>query len=228
MLARRGLTRVLGDIAALGYDAEWFTIRASDVGAPHRRERLFIIAHRGVDAAHADNDGASGQAGTEERWGGLQAEPYDDADAPDNGHNPAEASRKSGAVFGAGDNSCEQEGARWAQGDNLGDRRGGVWFKEFAVCADAPDSREKRVHGLWQGQVRRFPEFSWCEDIREVKDLFNRPDIPEPLVRGTNDGLPKGLDGFVRRERTKALGNAVVPAVAEVVAWRVLELEAKL
>lgn len=46
MLARRGLDIVLGDLAALGYDAEWFTLRASDVGAPHRRERLFIIAHR--------------------------------------------------------------------------------------------------------------------------------------------------------------------------------------
>jgi DNA (cytosine-5)-methyltransferase 1 len=36
--------RILGDLAEAGYDAEWGTFRASDVGAPHRRERLFILA----------------------------------------------------------------------------------------------------------------------------------------------------------------------------------------
>ena len=42
----RALGRVLGDLAALGYDAEWRTIRASDVGAPHQRARIFVLAHR--------------------------------------------------------------------------------------------------------------------------------------------------------------------------------------
>jgi DNA (cytosine-5)-methyltransferase 1 len=39
-----GLAEVLGDIAELGFDAEWSTFRASDVGACHRRERVFILA----------------------------------------------------------------------------------------------------------------------------------------------------------------------------------------
>ncbi|UWZ40199.1 DNA cytosine methyltransferase [Dactylosporangium roseum] len=36
---------VLGDLADLGYDARWVTVPASDVGAPHRRKRVFIVAH---------------------------------------------------------------------------------------------------------------------------------------------------------------------------------------
>lgn len=40
-----GFAEVLGDLAALGYDAEWGCFRASDVGAPHRRERVFIYAY---------------------------------------------------------------------------------------------------------------------------------------------------------------------------------------
>ena len=44
-LAARGLATVLRDLAAYGYDAVWFPIRAADVGAPHRRERLFIVAY---------------------------------------------------------------------------------------------------------------------------------------------------------------------------------------
>lgn len=42
--------RVLGDLATLGYDAEWCVLGARDAGAPHRRDRLFILA---IDA-HAD------------------------------------------------------------------------------------------------------------------------------------------------------------------------------
>lgn len=37
---------VLGSLAALGYAAEWDVFRASDVGAPHRRERWFLLAYR--------------------------------------------------------------------------------------------------------------------------------------------------------------------------------------
>jgi DNA (cytosine-5)-methyltransferase 1 len=41
----RGLDRVLGDLAASGYDAEWDCFTASAFGAPHERERLFLIAY---------------------------------------------------------------------------------------------------------------------------------------------------------------------------------------
>lgn len=44
VVASGELARALGDLAALGYDAAWRCLRAADVGAPHRRERLFIIA----------------------------------------------------------------------------------------------------------------------------------------------------------------------------------------
>ncbi|MCK9871350.1 DNA cytosine methyltransferase [Nocardiopsis dassonvillei] len=40
-----GLGRVLGDLANIGYDAHWLCLRAADLGAPHSRERLFLLAH---------------------------------------------------------------------------------------------------------------------------------------------------------------------------------------
>lgn len=44
-LLSRGLGDVLGDLAAIRYDAEWHCIPASYVGAPHDRDRIWIIAH---------------------------------------------------------------------------------------------------------------------------------------------------------------------------------------
>ena len=40
----RGLGRVLGDLAGIGYDAGWCGVRASEVGAPHQRFRVFVLA----------------------------------------------------------------------------------------------------------------------------------------------------------------------------------------
>jgi DNA (cytosine-5)-methyltransferase 1 len=45
MLLVRGIDRVLWDLAALGYDARWGVVSAADAGAPHVRERCWILAH---------------------------------------------------------------------------------------------------------------------------------------------------------------------------------------
>lgn len=44
LLVGRGLARVLGDLAALGYDARWGVLGAHHVAAPHRRDRIWIVA----------------------------------------------------------------------------------------------------------------------------------------------------------------------------------------
>jgi DNA (cytosine-5)-methyltransferase 1 len=44
MLVSRGLGVVLGDLAAMGFDARWGVLGAAHVGAPHRRERIWIVA----------------------------------------------------------------------------------------------------------------------------------------------------------------------------------------
>jgi DNA (cytosine-5)-methyltransferase 1 len=45
-LRSRGLALVLQDLWALGFDAEWHCIPAGAFGAPHRRDRLFVVAYR--------------------------------------------------------------------------------------------------------------------------------------------------------------------------------------
>tara|TARA_Y100001963_G_scaffold2323_1_gene3120 strand:- start:183 stop:731 length:549 start_codon:yes stop_codon:yes gene_type:complete len=44
-LLARGLDEVLATLAEVGFDAEWHCLQAADFGAPHIRDRIFIIAH---------------------------------------------------------------------------------------------------------------------------------------------------------------------------------------
>ncbi len=45
MLTTRGGARVIADLTALGYDAQWDVMGAADVGAPHQRDRIWIVAY---------------------------------------------------------------------------------------------------------------------------------------------------------------------------------------
>ena len=45
MLTARGLGTVLGDLASMGFNAEWGVLSAADVGANHKRDRIWLVAH---------------------------------------------------------------------------------------------------------------------------------------------------------------------------------------
>ncbi len=63
-LLTRGMDAVLGTLSTLGYDAEWHVIPASAVGAPHRRERVWIVAY-------ANDQGESDVPVNDEPWRGV-------------------------------------------------------------------------------------------------------------------------------------------------------------
>ena len=130
-LVTRGLDRVLADLAALGFDAvpawvdgEWTTLRASDVGAPHRRERCFILARRASDAerdtVRVEPERGAGRApatlerDAESRLVGAEhlADPGSERPQgqPRRGATPGATGRGDGAAFppGPGDRSAWQ------------------------------------------------------------------------------------------------------------------------
>lgn len=69
----RALGRVLGDLAEIGFDAEWATVRASDVGAPHGRARVFLLAWPSGSSPHSLCGGSGGWASEPEQAGGDDA-----------------------------------------------------------------------------------------------------------------------------------------------------------
>lgn len=112
----RGLDRVLGELASLGFDAEWCVRSASDCGAPHQRKRIWILA------THADRKQHEGGASTQ-RWAGSAKLPTDAArsgleggEGGDGVH--AETGRNWGGEpvrgGGRGDAMADAEGSRLA------------------------------------------------------------------------------------------------------------------
>ena len=66
MLTSRGLGTVLGDLAKMGFDAEWGVLSAADVGANHKRERIWICAEQRNFLSYLMHD--------RDRWGQQQQE----------------------------------------------------------------------------------------------------------------------------------------------------------
>ena len=66
MLTSRGLGTVLGDLAAMGYDAKWCVLGACDAGAPHKRDRIWILAtdphQNGCDSRDTRESGCEREA----------------------------------------------------------------------------------------------------------------------------------------------------------------------
>lgn len=98
-LRSRGLDRVLGSLAALGYDAEWHCIPACAVGAPHRRDRVWIIAYAQSDRT---------QRGTFQQRGAIVG---DDGDT----QFVADASRAGGRARGQSDSTRQEIAYRGAE-----------------------------------------------------------------------------------------------------------------
>jgi len=81
-LITRGLGVVLSDLAALGYDCRWTVLGAADVGAPHQRDRFWLLAHaehsglserRGIGNSCSDADNLCRVSGNEFACGGIKA-----------------------------------------------------------------------------------------------------------------------------------------------------------
>ena len=100
----RAVGAVLGDLADLGFDAEWGVLPASAVGAPHRRDRVFIVA-RPADADDAAGHGQRPRA--ESRQGGQES-------APDTADDGLERGREARAGW-AGPTDGDHDGIDWGK-----------------------------------------------------------------------------------------------------------------
>src|SRR6516164_220861 len=241
-----GLGRVLGDLAACGYDAEWESLPAGAFGAPHLRDRVWLVAYPHTDRIGRgllgleeppDELGPCGDepdrlrapgpladpdhAGLRQRWRAESVQPQLDS-----------AERR-------GEDVADPELRRW-QG-----RTGPI--TEMDRRAQPEDRGEELAdpQGLglqprsWSGLALRTGTAALEPEGRPAPSRRGGGQ-PSPELLRMADGAPPELDGsFWRTEpcprtgvgipdrvaRLRALGNALVPAIASWIGGRILAYE---
>lgn len=216
--------RVLDDLAQMGYRVGWGVWGACDVGAVHRRNRVFIVAYMG---------GGFGTGGAElgRLCGACKGAGDDPRTTPYAEHNGSSAAKVSGSV-----GRCENEGGLLKPKGrttpnpcDLSDVQapapistigaGRVTWDDASGCDRCGDVADA-------GRERRKELFAAAESTRQGfnggvcnaslgtgnwREWGIPAAIPKRGFRGENDGLPRGVDRH-RVNALRALGNAVVPA----------------
>lgn len=183
-----GLAPVLGDLAASGYRVAWTSLRASDVGASHQRERVFIVGV--ADTGCADDErrrerGDVHRPTRAQQGEGLQRQRHGDT-ARDGGADVADASRP-------GPQGRER---RSAPDGGLGPAASGPTseLRPLQLFAPGPDADD------------------WLEIIRRAPHLAP---ATQPGVRCVVDGHAVVVDAS-RADQLRAIGNGVVALQAAV------------
>lgn len=153
MLTVRGLGTVLGDLAELGFDAEWGIVSAADTDAPHLRKRIWIMAD-----AHCE--GLEGPT-----WCGLHGEGGASIIASSSGQEVAyamrEREREQRIVAGITDTQDRRESGQ--RPDRPRGHGFGRWPAEPGMgrVADGVAHRVDRIKALGNGQVPRVAAAAW-------------------------------------------------------------------
>ena len=163
-LTFRGLDAVLGSLAEIGYNAEWQDIRASDMGAPHRRERIWIVAY-------ADDSGKW----RNERESEIEA----DAMADTGLQRQTEHEKQTARVEQCGENvpgnygeRCKEQYNRIAEGEGNFNRCNDRRKTEHSGWSIEPDMG-RLAHGL-PGRVDRLKGLGNAIVPQIAELLFNR------------------------------------------------------
>ena len=235
----RALGAVLGDLADRGYDAAWCGMRAADVGAPHGRFRVFVIAWpaqdadgatRGERGIPAPRQAEGGRAWTDTggRGGASSADAHGDAVREQpvalagcggeavaglaGAETPADANVRGCERVGRVDTLGRDAHGRGGADVAWGDYEPAVRRWEAVLGRPAPAPTEQDW-AAWRARFNRRRA-----DRRPVGMRGPIPPPPSPrlsprfveFLMGLPEGHVTGVSGLSRNDQLKALGNGVV------------------
>jgi DNA (cytosine-5)-methyltransferase 1 len=212
VLRSRGLDQVLGSLAEIGYDAQWHCIPASAVGAPHRRDRIWIVAYPG--------HGSGWDFGSSQEGHHASSERATDSDTPGgSGEQPALVADPNNQRPGTPEHGANSKWTETKQGrqehsfirsSGCGETLADTSSSGLQGGKRLRDHLEETLRG-WKTAPRPASErcpvsggtlYSWSV---------------EPSVGRVADGVPGRVD------RLKQLGNAVVPQIPEIIGRAILQ-----
>ena len=187
-----GFDQVLADLTEIGYDACWQIVRASDVGAPHQRARLFILAYPISSRLQRS------------RWQAAEL----GIETSTNSSSERQERQKSIA---------ELEGQRSSEHSEIVTNSDGDAREESRRTDRGLSEPSIRFrYGQNKGQARHEYRFSRTMERQEVPDALDKGKL-NPLFVEYMMGLMPGWVtdlGLSRSQQLKMLGNGVVPQQA--------------
>ena len=216
-ILNNGLDIVLGELSQAGYDAEWSIISASSLGACHRRSRWWLVAYpNGFRCGGRSSERCSiqerqilsGEQKRSEMGGETERCSSLFTDTNNNGSPSSSINRINGQTDSNSSKGSNQTGksSRSIEPSNS---------RVVQSSTKSPNSDSKRL------QRENFSEMEreiWSKSTSRCLDPDWRSYVSKPILRRGNDGLSYRVD------RTKALGNSIVPAVAAIPLQRVHDL----
>lgn len=199
---------VCTDLEREGYSVQPLVIPACAVGAPHRRDRVWFVAHR--DDAGAEDKQREGADGVHPA--GFAPHSHEHGGAPREACQGTEGGRR-GHIPQPGERGDEAERADGLSG----------------LQRDASDTYGKLSEsGMSESEKRRYTKDGPTESSVSILDWAHFP--TQSPVCGRDDGISVRLDGITfprwRAESIKAYGNAVVPQVVYEI-FRAIEMAEK-
>ena len=195
MLTSRGLGRVLGDLASMGFDARWGVLGAADVGANHQRNRIWVV---GKQMAHAANPRQ------------LRKECMENNCSSQRGRESQDDANQKSKVSGKNANANSTHGER-----NERAKRTQKKYANTNSTSELANSCDKGLQRFGKSgsvnQSERQEGQSWTRIIGGSRGWWES----EPNVGRVANGVAARVD------RLKAIGNGQVPLCAAT-AWRIL------
>jgi DNA (cytosine-5)-methyltransferase 1 len=240
ILSPEGIGRVLGDLGAMGFDAEWCVLSAAACGAAHRRKRVFILAvhakrRRRMLRESSGGDGFARSYGAAlanaERSGSQGGELH--AGLGGSGESAPEFERSGAALANAERSGSQGEELRAGPGQSDAGRG-------IETLADAEtfgserrftseDRKRERPGAASRSGIEIFapgPHAAEWGDILE-RAPWLAPAVPNGCTASTESGFCGVADGLAvvvdaaRADQLRAIGNGVVPLQAAF-AFRIL------
>jgi DNA (cytosine-5)-methyltransferase 1 len=206
----RALGRVLGDLADLGYDAEWRGLRASDVGAPHGRYRVFILA------SDTMRSGSRGRA--------TQPEPTRRDDATLGSDQGATSAHRNDLGINRAGERAEQDGRGQLADGRIAPTNTNHAGPQGQHHTQGTSQAERHRHSgagvdwrQYTGAVRRWEALHRAAPSPVEMSPTGKPRLSAAFAEWMM-GLPEGwvtdVPGVRWSDQLKACGNGVVPQQA--------------